>query len=230
MLVRSVVSLAGALFGATMLCACGGDELSSEEFVEEYCEALSRCCQDASIPFEAAKCRGLFALLTSSAEYDGAAASECIEQLRTTNCSSDSSSTESACDKVYVNEPDQAGAAVGAACDWDDDCAASPEGRVECVTRFDEATNGWVGLCQVQIPGKEGASARSPTRYRHVCAPARGHSTASRRAASVRAAARWARRAVTPTPSRAWRPHTVTSRALAPRAPRSAKAAAMRAA
>lgn len=76
--------------------------------------------------------------------------------MRTTNCSSDSSSTESACDKVYVNEPDQAGAAVGAACDWDDDCAASPEGRVECVTRFDEATNGWVGLCQVQIPGKEG--------------------------------------------------------------------------
>lgn len=65
MLLRSVVSLAGALFGATMLCACGGDELSSEEFVEEYCEALSRCCQDASIPFEAAKCRGLFALLTS---------------------------------------------------------------------------------------------------------------------------------------------------------------------
>lgn len=158
---------AGALVVAFVwvgvVVACGGSSSSeaatSDSFAEQYCASFAPCCGQANRPTDGATCKAFVAAAASGKTYDAVKGSACLDQIKAASskpdfCKELGSADAPACQDVYTSPPGNV--AAGGACKEDKDCAASPEGKVDCVSTFTSGAE--TRICQVQITGKEGDS------------------------------------------------------------------------
>ncbi|MFT4625885.1 MAG: hypothetical protein ACI8PZ_004556 [Myxococcota bacterium] len=96
-----------SLLALTVLVACGVSEKKFEnEYVAKSCELLVDCAGESSSDFltfdSASECESFlgafFSLGTSGCDYDGAAAKDCLAEIKDATCES---GEPSACNKVY---------------------------------------------------------------------------------------------------------------------------------
>lgn len=136
--------------------ACGKSGL--ESFADDYCSLVEPCCKAAGLKGDGQQCRQIFEAFGTLGSFDKSAANDCLEQARAASTQPDF------CDGRYEPEPcnrvitsksgGRGSKKPGEPCEDDDDCAASPEGEVECAsTSVDGMT---VQKCQLQIKGKAG--------------------------------------------------------------------------
>jgi hypothetical protein len=152
----SVAFVSGALFacsgggGST-----GGSASDSSSFASEYCGIFGSCCGKAGYPSDGAQCRSYFNNAAGGREYNAAKGEECLAGFRAASSQPDfceKGETPPACSEVFRTPG--GGAAPGATCEQDEDCASSTEGEVEC---HSSSTGGALTrICQVQVRGKEG--------------------------------------------------------------------------
>jgi hypothetical protein len=126
-----------------------------DHFVEEYCEILKPCCGKADLRTDGAQCRTFFALVTPTQRYDPALGRPCLAALRDAAKKADfcaqATTGQVLCPGVFTS----AGTlAAGQACKASTDCAAPPDGRVECASSYAGGTER--RHCQVQLAGKAG--------------------------------------------------------------------------
>lgn len=141
-----------------ILVACGGGTegaATSDSFADQYCALFSPCCEQAKRPTDGATCKAFVSAGASGKTYDAAKGTECLEKARAAAAKPDFCSFVDMpdCSGVYVAAG--GGAAPGASCKDDSDCATSPEGKVDCASTFSSGSESRV--CQLQIAGKEGA-------------------------------------------------------------------------
>jgi hypothetical protein len=123
------------------------------EFINEVCDLVAPCCERARRGDGGKRCRaGLEGVLVQGI-YDAAAAGLCIAQLRSSKpeavCELSMSST-SPCQMAVAPNQHPGNKQPGEGCSSSAECAASPEGEVECRGR---PGPGW---CELQVRGKEG--------------------------------------------------------------------------
>ncbi len=133
----------------------GGGGGTASGFVDEYCKYIGQCCGQSGYPSDGATCRALAGSSAAQRQYNAAKGEECLAAIRSQAASNPNFCTAGnsvpACSQVYTSA---GGAAPGATCESDNDCAPSSEGEVDCVSTF---TNGaTTRTCQVRVRGKEG--------------------------------------------------------------------------
>lgn len=144
-----------------VVVACGGgsgstEAATSDSFADQYCATFAPCCQQANRPTDGATCKAFVTAAASGRQYDAAKGSSCLDQVHAAAAKPDFCKLANVdapdCSLVYVSPG--GGAAPGAPCKQDNDCASSPEGRVRCVTSFSGSSE--TRTCQVQVTGKDG--------------------------------------------------------------------------
>jgi hypothetical protein len=136
----------------------GGGAGSAESFIASYCDVFAtNCCAKADLRTDGLQCRAFFGAFVSTAQYDKQKGEACLAAVREAAGKSDFCTTSSnpsplVCESVFgmstgTKKP-------GEACEEDDDCAASSEGEVECVSSFNAGAE--VRKCQVRVRGKAG--------------------------------------------------------------------------
>ncbi len=153
----SSVALVG---GALIACSGGGGSTGSgagdsSSFASQYCEIFSQCCGKAGYPTDGVQCRNFVDKSASGREYDAAKAEECLAGYRADSSRPDfceKSTSIPACSEVYKKAG--GGAAPGATCSDDDDCAPSAEGDVDCASYSSNGAT--TRICQVRVRAKEG--------------------------------------------------------------------------
>lgn len=139
--------------------ATGASASSSDDFARQFCDFYRPCCEQAGRPSDMATCRGLAASAATKGTYDPAAGGRCLSDVRALSgdprfCKFEVAGPDS-CDVVYRTQ-NTGTKQPGEDCDKDSDCAASPEGKVDCRTRF--VDGGTTHFCQVSMEGKAGDS------------------------------------------------------------------------
>jgi hypothetical protein len=156
-------ALLTTIAAALLASSCGGGGPSSappapattlSAFITQFCDVYRPCCAAAGRPTSGASCRDSltnFPTLFFPPTYDPAAGETCLAALR------DAATQPGFCDATAVKpvacDPafGQTGTvAPGAACNFDNDCTPSAEGRVVC------AQPNLTRACQIQIRGQAG--------------------------------------------------------------------------
>lgn len=151
----SVLSLSG-IVAVVFACSSGSDgAATSDDFATQYCAIFAPCCEQAKRPTDGATCRAFVGAAASGKTYDAAKASECLQKTREASAKPGfcTFSDVPSCDGVYATA-NSGTVQPGGACKDDEDCAASPEGKVDCTSSFTSSSES--RFCQVQIPGKDG--------------------------------------------------------------------------
>ena len=116
---------------------------------------LGSCCGKAGYPSDGAQCRSYFGNAAAGREYNAAKGEECLAGFRAASAAPDfcdKGETPPACNEVYQSAG--GGAAPGATCEDDNECASSTEGEVDC--RSTSSGGSVTRICQIQVRGKEG--------------------------------------------------------------------------
>jgi len=134
--------------------ACGKSDV--EEFADEYCGEVAKCCKKFDMG-SGGMCRTLFGMPGAEDAYNKSAGDACLAETRAlvaagTFCSPPQSAS-SPCESVFE---DGGGGKQqpGEACDFESDCAPSSAGTVACASAYDGSE--WTSKCQVRLPGKAG--------------------------------------------------------------------------
>jgi hypothetical protein len=142
-----------ALSGLT--CGDGGGAETASAFVQSFCGVLKPCCTMAGLPGN-----GLFCTVGAGVVpgYNKQAGAACLAELRAAAAKSDfcqnvDGNMPASCDAAF-EETNNGSKKPGEACDDDEDCAASTEGKVSCETAFTGGAQ--IRKCQVQVKGKAG--------------------------------------------------------------------------
>lgn len=112
--------------------------------MDDYCARLNPCCSEAKLGDE---CRTLTIQMAQSMHFDADAAEDCLARLAQIQAEPDQCSSVGRgsyysawsaaipeCEGVFSGGgSNSGGSAVGAACEWDDDCAAPESGVARCV-------------------------------------------------------------------------------------------------
>jgi hypothetical protein len=153
----ALACIACVAIGLAGSCGDGGGAGSADAFVGSYCDLFTPCCAKASLRSDGQSCRALLGALAPVGSYDKQKGEACLAEMkaaaaRSDFCDSSSSSTPAVCDQVFNNSGGTK--QPGETCDEDSDCAASAEGKVECMSNFSAGAQ--VRKCQVQLHGKLG--------------------------------------------------------------------------
>jgi hypothetical protein len=164
---RTILSIAGvgsALLGNALGCGGSGSgngatlAAGKDDFIAKYCAEYAPCCAKVNRPSDGATCRIFFSALTPP-NYNAAAANDCLTEVHAaaaspTFCDGLSNASEPSCSKVF----DSASGTLqpGEPCTQDEECAPSAEGKVTCMSVFNNGAE--IRKCQVQIAGKAGDS------------------------------------------------------------------------
>jgi hypothetical protein len=163
---RALGTTFAASIAASIVIACsggsgggGGGGATSSSFSAEFCQIYaSNCCVQAGKSADGSQCTAFYDALTKNQQYDATKGQACLDALRARSSAPDFCSSgvdDAACQGVFVEPGSAAGTRKpGETCTEESDCAASPEGDVDC--RSDFSNGGETRTCQVQIPGKEG--------------------------------------------------------------------------
>jgi len=149
-----------ALLWGWVCVGCGNDDsgaANTNDFIAQLCAELSDCCKAAGRPSDGAQCRAFYGAFASGAKYDAASGNACLSEVHALGagkCESSSTNTPS-CRKVFSTSS-SGSKKPGEACDNDDDCAASDQGEVECVSHYVNGST--LQQCQVRITGQKGSS------------------------------------------------------------------------
>lgn len=148
--------LAAAPFVAV---ACSDDDPSPlAKFAEAYCDLLMPCCREAGLNSNPKNCRTWMAWAGSENSFDEAKGNACLAAMRAASskpefCTLEDDVVEDdgACDEVFTS----AGTVQpGGACEWDEDCADSPEGTGKCQTFYEGDVRR--SMCIITADGKAG--------------------------------------------------------------------------
>ncbi len=161
-----VVLLGGAW--ALGVVGCGESKSDSagnkDQFLAQLCDEFADCCKAAGRPSDGAQCRAFYGAFAPASGYNEAAATACLDEVRSSanKCDSISSGAPS-CSKVFSTGGTKK---PGEMCDTDSDCAPAESGEAQCAGDFvDGAT---VQQCQVRLPGKAGSAPCLGTRDGNV--------------------------------------------------------------
>lgn len=171
MLRASKLALAGWLWSALVLVACGSDDddTPQERFAARYanaiCPAISQCCEATGEPNDEAACRRFIGYLgaATTGKFNQAAADACLAGLEGWSCTE---KEPDACDNVFSGS-----VPAGGDCETSIDCAAPVQGGVTCHYDYSGGSTAQ-GVCKIQpLPAEGqpcGAGASTETEY-YVC-------------------------------------------------------------
>ncbi|MBX3231951.1 MAG: hypothetical protein KIT84_12295 [Labilithrix sp.] len=162
----------GALATTALVVACGGGSgggggggaSTSSAFIASFCDVIGSCCPKVDKTYNQQKCVNLYnAIIGEAGTYDPAKGQTCLDALRAAqsqpafcNDDDDDDDTQSqACEDVFKEAAPAGGTKQpGELCDGEGQCAAQPDGEVECASfSTGQATT---RKCQVQVRAKEG--------------------------------------------------------------------------
>ncbi len=153
------------LFALALVLGCSSNSSNGsvagdrDSFIAQLCQQYMPCCAKAGKPADGAQCRAFYGAFAASNNYDPAAGSACLSEVKAaaaspTFCDNATSTNVSpSCGKVF---PASGGGSKkpGETCAQDNECASSTEGPVECRSLFKDGAT--IKKCQVQIAGKAG--------------------------------------------------------------------------
>ena len=124
------------LFGA-----CSDDETNSlpaNAFVDDYCELLMPCCNQAGLSSNPSQCQAFLTASTSGATYDQAKGEQCLSAVRAASGQVDFCTAangvlnDETCGEVFSGGGD-GNVEPGGACETDSDCADTEKGEGVCL-------------------------------------------------------------------------------------------------
>lgn len=139
--------------------ACSDDDPSPiSQFAEAYCDLMMPCCREAGLNSNPQNCRMWISWAGSDSSFDEAKGNACLAAMRAASskpefCTLEDDVVEDdgACSEVFTSvgtvQP-------GGACEWDEDCAGSPEGPGECRS-YDEGQERF-SMCIIAADGRAG--------------------------------------------------------------------------
>lgn len=121
--------------GLSIALSSGCKKSDSEQFADNYCAEVAKCCSQASLPGDGKACHELMTLEADFGSYNSQAGDACLAEVRSqvsagTFCANLSSSSQSACDSVFGSS--SGNKKPGEDCNADSDCASSSSGQVTC--------------------------------------------------------------------------------------------------
>lgn len=112
-----------------LLAACGKSDW--EKFADAYCAEVATCCAQEGLPTDGFQCHEMISMANFFGFYTSQAGDACLAEMRSQVAAGTLCAGESpACDVVFGSGPGDK--KVGEACDSNDDCAQSREGKVTC--------------------------------------------------------------------------------------------------
>lgn len=147
----------------------GANASTAADFVSSYaqifCSAYQPCCVKAGLKGDASTCRTFITAFlgssVSSTGYDPAAGQACLKVIQDTIAKNDicvdgpdDPAIDAACDKVISGKGGGGSKKPGETCSEDSDCAAAPQGDVQCRSYFTSGAE--TRICQVELDGKQG--------------------------------------------------------------------------
>jgi len=132
-----VLTVSGVLAG--VVAGCGSDDDDGSGIAKEMCDLYRPCCAEAGLSTEQRGCQLLFGAAVAGA--DKAAAQRCLDDMKQAAQAPDFCETSSStprpksCEEAFPEQGDvgsRGTAKPGEPCEWDDDCASSPDGDVTC--------------------------------------------------------------------------------------------------
>ncbi|HEY8078399.1 MAG TPA: hypothetical protein VIF62_29925, partial [Labilithrix sp.] len=155
----AATAFAAIVFACSSSGSSGGGSvaLSSNDFTSQYCGLIISCCSTIMKTGDQTNCTSLYNALLGGEQYDATAGGKCLDETRAYQsdpnfCKLDSSKTPDC--KHAFKEANTGNTQPGSACMQTSDCAASPDGDVNCASYF--INNAETRICQVQVDGKAG--------------------------------------------------------------------------